>query len=364
MVSSYAVVPTDNTVIKLFFQNYDTSVLPRLTKPEMKLLQSIIKKYGDNRLKKLMEIFLSKKLYRPWKKIDDLVSIYEMKHPTMNYHIYLFGEKHIWKKSSYKLSSFLKKNFEVVPKNIDLFIEHEYYFGEFNENEKSNLSDIYIKNQKCFKGENHNMDHLRCHRVDMRINNREILDLVFNFILYIDDGYDSVSVRRYYDNHYDILSTITYAQLSQEIKKALSKVHKQITFVSNKSIQKNLFELYRKCHTPASKSNKPIFWPPPKGNRSNYTDQREEDRFIKIFDLFACLMDVYTLSRLFRYYPQNNRSRFVSPAKNSIIVAGNDHIRVYKKFLTDNGFKTIFKSVGKHNKLHDISRMKQPLFSN
>jgi hypothetical protein len=76
----------------------------------------------------------------------------------------------------------------------------------------------------------------------------------------------------------------------------------------------------------------------------------------------ATIMDIYTISRMFKVFDVKNSDHYPKEPHNIIYYAGNGHTRIINKFLKSIGFKRTEYSDQKILSCVNMKNIKQPLF--
>jgi len=283
-----------------------------------------------------------------------------------------------------EIQDYFKKLLTTTDVFLDLYVEvPQFLKSRYNFQYTSTYS--YL--QKIFKGfrnciqtetrvGNSDCELFRFHYIDIRKKDDKSPDLVIeNFLKDIDNNIISESSKGLLEilsfidkedlfeiylndieNNFYIQKELSKTPLKNEILKHCNDTAKVLInkFANIKKIKKNskiLLDKYRK--------NAPL----------NYSESITLKSFRNIFTkLGARAVDVYTLSRLFRYKFKSNKNQ-PEGQHNIIMYAGDRHSKVYRSFLKKLKFLTIetsgnnYKGVRKSTRCLELNNISQPLFN-
>jgi hypothetical protein len=318
---------------------------------------------------KLLQIYFPKVKHK-W--LDGPVSLTELYSEQYNKHVYLFGDEHV-RETTCRNNQDTINTIDLINKTsvihsdqvIDLFGEvpiidlygkksvyPDSYIGDIN-NLKTGCG--HRKNTECA------FDNVRFHYSDPR-------DLIpfFATIAYVACERDSSERLRILERKKNGFMKF-YGRPGPVWKKELSKllfgVKKQIDNIQYPEIKLLLLNMYEDILEQiffVFEQIKNYYT----GDGSGYIGRAFERGNRTIDAFFPKLLDIYTLSRMFRTFNQV-KDRYSEPPKNIIVYAGTNHTEEMKRTLMSLGFRTLFETSdrdGSHQCL-DISKLQQPLFS-
>lgn len=303
-----------------------------------------------------------KKQMKPVKYLRDSIYFEMLKKDDMN--VLLIGDRHSDVldvncgndfSNSISVPMFLQNLVTTEPFFFDIFSETAFYSdilfpvrGSFliqsvNEEFKNCFVPAFRKNSI-----NYNM---RCHLTDFRkdFSKTKVKNLmknlsnknVFKKFLTMNENDSVESLKNFLNTK---ISFKDYKEVQYLLIQESNKIKKQI---KDENISKEIIDISWEVYI-KSEFLKLKEWcdeNPIQKNRKNY---KKHSNFIRNTLITATLLDYYTLGRIFRNFQRKSYSpQMVS---NSIVVAGNKHIELYKKIFKNRGFTSVYLSIDENDK--------------
>lgn len=363
-----------------------------------------------------------------YNKVDYVYNLYSLTHLHSDKYkmdIYLFGDYHNitgnkckGKENKLNVDQFIINQIE-HPNNqnkiIDIFIEIDPQTKDTSIDKYNKITYMTKLAQKLGKCIEYNKKeckykNIRAHYTDIRtpftiysmiqdiyyflkwinINNNEQLNMckqkIFNFFNFLKNKNNIIflyDINSNIDSNIKLWKLLKYTKIQKQLDNIQDENIKEniINFFNNKYVNNKNFEKYYNFSNYKNMLNSiEEFYKllEEKNTLDNNYFNTKYETYRKIFNsiyasfivLFSFYIDIYLISRLFRYYnvkeTQTSNIKYQKRSENIIIYTGDAHIETYVNFFEQLGTftKTIEKVKNTNDLCLDIRNIEQPLFNN